>query len=551
MADIFVSHSHEDRDRIDPIVQQLHADGYEVWWDVELRGGSVYAKEIEAQIEAAKAVIVVWSSASSESHWVADEAELARRSEKLVPILLDGDEAPIGFRQIQCIDFSNWSGLSDDGPMQALVETIAQLAGEKDSAAPSPRATSQPTQTDVDDVFEFSAPDRPSIAILPFKSLGSDPDQDYLADGIRFGIQATLVQLSGLFLVNAPTLNAYRDTELSTIAAGTELDVRYILEGAVQQAGNKVRATVQLIDVQDQQTVWAETYDRVLDDVFELQDEITREVVSALNVKLLNSESGRVWIGKLSSSEAREYYYRGSSYLYELNVHDNARAREMFEQLYSVQPDCVIGPSYVAITHWLDDFFAWNETPDKSSKLAIEWAIKAMKYEDNNGIGHAIYGYYQLLQGHYDSALETCSKSVELRASCPVAHGLLGLVLIYSGDPESAVSSAKEALKLERVYPPWLINVLATAYRDSGKLEYSIPAALESIKHQEGNEARLILCSDHMRMSKPDEARRVAEDIMASDPAFTLAAYAQSQPYKDSATLDNLISSFRSAGLPA
>ena len=132
-----------------------------------------------------------------------------------------------------------------------------------------------------------------------------------------------------------------------------------------------------------------------------------------------------------------------------------------------------------------------------------------------------------------------------------MAHGLLGLVLIYSGDPESAVSSAKEALNLERVYPPWLINILATAYRDCGKIEYSIPAVLESIKHQEGNEARLILCSDHVRMSKPDEARRVAEEILAADPAFTLSTYAQSQPYKNSATLDNLISSFRSAGLPA
>ena len=114
MADIFVSHSHEDRDRIDPIVQQLHADGYEVWWDVELRGGAVYAKEIEAQIEKAKAVIVVWSASSMESNWVADEAELALRGNKLVPILLDGDEAPIGFRQIQTIDFTNWNGRSDD-----------------------------------------------------------------------------------------------------------------------------------------------------------------------------------------------------------------------------------------------------------------------------------------------------------------------------------------------------------------------------------------------------------------------------------------------------
>jgi class 3 adenylate cyclase/TolB-like protein/Flp pilus assembly protein TadD len=399
--------------------------------------------------------------------------------------------------------------------------------------------------------LEFSVPDRPSVAILPFKSLGSDPDQDYLADGIRLGIQATLVQLSGLFLVNAPALNTYRDSDATATSVGTELDVRYILEGAVQQAGDRIRVTVQLTDVDTKQTIWAERYDRIVDDVFKLQDEITREVISALNIKLIKAESYRVWFEKITSPEAREYFYRGSSYLYGGNKEDNALARQMYEELYRVQPDSVIGPSNISITHWLDAFFNWTDNPDESIRQAAEWAKKAMQYDDNNGIGHAVYGHLQLLDGQYDEALTACSKGVELRASCPVAHGLMGLVLNYCGDARMAVKSLREALQLEKIYPAWMINVLAVAYRDCGEVELSISAAKESMRlNPQKDDAQLILCSNYKLAADHEQARSTADNIIASNPTFRLADYAKRQPYKHPAPLNRVIDALREAGLP-
>jgi class 3 adenylate cyclase/TolB-like protein len=399
--------------------------------------------------------------------------------------------------------------------------------------------------------LEFAPPDRPSVAILPFKSLGSDPDKGYIADGIRFGISATLVQLSGLFLIHAPVLNAYREKDVSAASVGAELDVRYILEGAVQQAGNRIRVTVQLTDADAKQTIWAERYDRVLDDVFELQDEITREVISSLNIELLTNETNRVWFGKLTSPEAKEYYYRGASHFYELNKDDNVTARHMFEELNRVQPDSVVGPSYISVTHWLDAFFGWTDPSAGSIEQAATWAKKAMQYEDNNGIGHAVFGHLQLLDGKYDEALVTCLKGTELRSSCPLAHGLLGLVLNYCGDAEAAVKSVREALQLEKVYPAWLIDILAAAYRDCGEVELSIPTAKESMRlNPRNNDARLILCSDYNLAADHDQARRVADEIIASDPAFRLSDYAKSQPYKNPAALERLIAGLREAGLP-
>ena len=226
-------------------------------------------------------------------------------------------------------------------------------------------------------------------------------------------------------------MNGYRNKNAGASAVGAELGVRYVLEGAVQQAGDRVRVTVQITDTDARRTILAENYDRVLTDIFQLQDEITREVIHSLNVKLVANEVDRVWFGKLKSPEAVEYYYRGANHFYELNRDDNATARHMFEQLHRVQPDSVVGPSYVAVTHWMDAFFGWADLTVQSMEQAATWAKTAMQYEENNGIGHAVYGHLQLVDRNYDAALDICTKGTKLRTSCPLAHALLGLVLNY------------------------------------------------------------------------------------------------------------------------
>ncbi len=399
--------------------------------------------------------------------------------------------------------------------------------------------------------LEFDLPERPCIAIVPFKCLCSDPEKDFLADGIRFGISATLTQLSGLFLVHAPALNPYRGKDVSASSVGAKFGARYILEGAVQQASDRVRVTAQLTDVEIEQIIFAQSYDRVVDDIFKVQDEITREIIAALNIKLATNERNRIWFEKLNSPEAVECYYRGASHFYELNPEDNGIARGFFEELHRVQPDSVVGPSYVSVTHWMDGFFKWTEPAARSMELAANWAQSAIKYEDNNGIGHAVFGHILLLNGKYEEALKLCKTGAKLRSSCPLAHALLGLVLNYCGDAQSAVQSVKEALQLEKVYPAWLIDVLAAAYRDNGNIALSIRAAKESLRlNQKNNDARIILCSDYELTSAHDKAKRVAHDIVRSDPAFCLSDYASSQPYKDPSTLDHLMQTLRVAGLP-
>ena len=407
------------------------------------------------------------------------------------------------------------------------------------------------TKTPATGLPDFPTPQKPSIAILPFNDLSGGADQGYLPDGLRLGIQATLVQLAGLFLVNAPAVVQYRNSGVSAVQAGQNLKVDFVLDGAVQQAGDRVRATLELTDVTANRIIWAKNFDSVLDDVFRLQDEITREVIGSLHVELQIGEAGRVWFSKLTSPEARECFYRGLNDLYVGTKEANASSRRYFEELHRIQPDVVNGPSNVAVTHWLDAFFGWTDPGAGSLEQATAWARRAITYEENDGLGHGVLGHALLLAGDYDEAMRICRTGVDYRASCPLTHGQFAIVSQYSGDAATAVQFATGAIHLERNYPIWLINVLASAYRDAGHLERSIPAAQQSVRlDPQKTDGRVILCSDYSLAGQDAEARRMAEEIIAIAPRFRISAYAKTQPYREAAALERVLESLHRAGLP-
>lgn len=397
----------------------------------------------------------------------------------------------------------------------------------------------------------LSLPGRPSIAIMPFRNLNEDAESDYIADGIGLGIQTLMVQLSGLFLINASSDQDYRDGKRTASEAVRELPVRYALEGAAQRAGQRMRVSVQLTDLRNNTVIWAERYDRDLEDVFVLQDDITREVVSSLNIRFLRRDFDRIVTRDLSTGGSWEYFLRGVSHIYKFTKDDNGRARQMFEKLYAANPNKVHGSSYLALTHWIDLTRGWSDSPTDSLTQASEWAAKAIQYVDNDGLGHVIMSYVRIHEGQHDEALALCEKAIEYRANCPAAMGQIATVKLYCGDARGAVKSAREALNVRTMHPPLLINLLATAYRDSGEIGLSISTAREAVRLDPlHTDALATLCSGYVLAGNSDEAQRVARDIVSIDPDFHVSDFATKHPYKDESKRAHLEQMLRSAGLP-
>jgi adenylate cyclase len=393
-------------------------------------------------------------------------------------------------------------------------------------------------------------PNKPSIAIMPFASLGGDPAQDYLTDGLRLDIQAALVKASGLFLIAANTTARYRNAEISAEDAGRQMGVRFVLEGAVRRSGRRIRATVELTDVIARQIVWAEQYDRILDDGLAVQDEIAAEVLKALDVKLA---SGEKWLlhSTLKCLEALDFFYRGLSRFYAGTKADNAAAREMFEQVARLQPDSAVGPAYLCFTYWVDAFRGWAENKDRSLTQAAQWAERALERKGSNGLAHIVLASIHLLERRHDEALVDCHKAVRLRPNCPTANSYLANVLHYCGRSAEAITKLKEAIRITPVYPPWYMSLLAAAYRESGQLAQSITAARHGIRlNPTDPEPRLILCSDYVLAGQPQRAREMVQEIVAIEPTFSTERYLASQPYKEAQTLQRLADSLRKAGLP-
>lgn len=446
-------------------------------------------------------------------------------------------------RPVQAYRVVTSSGAADAGNTSS--DAMVRLSAFRKLVAPATQEEKE------EEVIKFSTPELPSIMILPFKNLSRDDDLEALVDGFRLSIQSTLVKLSGMFLINAPVAETYRNREVSAMQVGNEVGIRYVLDGAVQMVGDRIRVTVQLTDAPAAQVIWADRYDRIVDDIFEIQDEITTEVAVALDAELGIGKQGLIWWDNLPNWKAREHVLRGLSHLYKFNKHDNALARRMFKELDQIVPGEPQGLALMALTHWFDAFEGWSENSAQSVERATKLAREAIALGDPDGFGHIVLGHVRLFQRQHDEALSLSEKSVAQRLSCPLAIGIFADVLHYCGKPDQAIKQIKKAVRHSRIFPPWMVNVLARSYRDAGQIIPSVSVTHESLRLDPENlDGHVVLCTDYGLSNSLEEARRVGQEILRIDPSFSTPRYVETQPYKESATLEVIVKALREAGLP-
>jgi adenylate cyclase len=275
MAEVFVSYAREDEPSAKAVAEALRAEGHRAWRDDELPAHRPYAEVIEERLNTADAVVVLWSAGAAKSQWVRAEADAARNRGRLVQASLDGSIPPIPFNQIQCADLSNSDRPADARGWAKLAASVDALAGPPARSEPAARP---PRRQQV------------SVCVLPFANMSGDAEQEYFSDGISEDITTDLSKVSALAVTARNTAFTFKAQAVDVCDVAAKLGVSHVLEGSVRKAGGRVRITAQLIDGETGDHVWAERYDRELDDIFALQDEISKAIVEALKVKLLPEE---------------------------------------------------------------------------------------------------------------------------------------------------------------------------------------------------------------------------------------------------------------------
>jgi len=293
MARVFLSYARDDVEVARKLAGVLTEAGQTVWWDRHLHGGANFSNEIDRELKNAEAVMVLWSPASIASAWVQDEAAEGRDSSRLIPAVLGSVKPPLGFRQIQCIDLSEWEKDGRTEPLDDLLSAITKVAGHDKPAKDSESAT-------------VAAPI--SICVLPLVNLSDDSEQEYFSDGITEDIITDLSKISSLEVVARNTAFTFKGRVVDVKEIARTMDVSHVLEGSVRKAGSRIRISAQLIAGGTGRQLWGERYDRDLTDIFEIQDEISHAIVKALELKLLPEEKAAIEERGTSNAEAYRFY---------------------------------------------------------------------------------------------------------------------------------------------------------------------------------------------------------------------------------------------------
>jgi adenylate cyclase len=406
MADVFVSYSRSDKARVSPLVAAIKAKGWSVWWDPSIAAGQQFDDQIEAELQAASAVLVVWTPTSVASRWVRGEARDAAERDILIPVRFDNARLPIDARAIQTTDLDNWGEDPASAPFQDLLHSLGAVI-ERQRASQSARsaATSAPSAA--------AAAPRVGICVLPFANMSGDQEQEYFSDGITEDIITDLSKVSGLAVVGRNSAFMYKGKNVDLTKVAHELKVRHILEGSVRKAGGRVRITAQLVDGSSNDHVWAERYDRDLNDIFTLQAEISEAIVKALKLKLLPEEKKAIEQRGTDNVEAYNLYLMArQSYVTGYDV--DARRAGAIVRLCKRATE--IDPSYSR---------AW-------ALLALEQMTMRFEFDKNS-----------------DDGLASVERALALDATLAEAHAVKARILAQYDRHDEAAAEIDDALRLD------------------------------------------------------------------------------------------------------
>ncbi|GKQ54347.1 adenylate/guanylate cyclase domain-containing protein [Bradyrhizobium sp. Ce-3] len=392
---------------------------------------------------------------------------------------------------------------------------------------------------------------KPSIAVLPFQNMSGDNEQAYFADGIAEDVLTTLSKIQELMVIARNSSFAFKGQNRDIREIGQILGARYLLEGSVRKIGNRVRLTAQLIDSRDGGHLWADRFDGNLDDVFDLQDRITQEIVEALEVQLTVGERARVWRKRSGSPLAYEYVLKGRALYVNFARQTHAQARKFFEQALAINPAFMPALYLLGLTLTDQARFGWEKDEDDTYQAALDCADRALAADPSFGEAYLVIGYVRTFQRRHDEAVAAGEMAISLAPSSSDAHHMAGMYHGYAGNFRRAAVYEEHAQRLSPIERNESMVDEARARFHLGDFAAAHDIASRVLKQRPlWLTAQSTLTAALWNLGRQDEARIIATDLLANHPSFSLARWARLLPYRRQSDLDALVNPLRMAGLP-
>lgn len=394
-------------------------------------------------------------------------------------------------------------------------------------------------------------PDKPSIAVLPFANMSGDKDQDFFANGIVEDVITALGQVSSLFVVARNSSFAFRDKSIDLREVGRQLGVRYILEGSLQRSGDRLRVTVQLLDTRDGGYIWTERYDRPLKDIFDIQDDITKEIVTTLRIKLTDGEEARIWSRATNNIEAWSYATRGVDHLMRGTAEDNAQARILLQRAVEFDPKFARATAFIALSYYYDYRFKYAGSAEGAKSKAAEFTAKAVALDPEEPYVLLMSGLVKGLQGDFDGAVDDVRAAVARTPNDAFCWAAMARLLVNHEKAEEGERAIRRAIRLNPRTPGNYLAVLGDALVHLGRNEEAIEVLKKLVqKNPAYISAHLHLAGLYGSLGDWPRARSEIAEVLRLDPQYRLASaaafYLSSNENRKQAFLDCL----RAAGLP-
>jgi adenylate cyclase len=400
------------------------------------------------------------------------------------------------------------------------------------------------------DEFEI----RPSIAVLPFDNMSGDPEQEYFADGITEDITTALSKIRSFLVIARNSSFTYKHQAVDTKIVAEELGVRYVLEGSVRKAGNRIRVTAQLIDAPTGHHVWAERYDRELEDIFDLQDEITQTIAAAIEPELSAKEREMAARKPPDSLGTWETFQRAMWDFYSFEKEQHPVAIELFEKAITADPAFAPSYAYKAYCHYAAVMMGWTDDPEHHLTLGMECAKKSLALDPKDAVGYFAISRIHMIRGEHDASIAAGEKAIELNPNTFYAYHGLSFALVLAGKVEEGI---EKSIQAERVSPrdPLLWSALVIRGLASNLLEryeeaidYADKAS--QIPASSGYWPHALKASALAQTGRVDEARAVLRRAIDEKPDLSIGFIAGTLPTKHEGGLQPYLDGLRKAGLP-